>query len=137
MCLRSLEPPSFEKADMIYTELLSITSDQQSLFEAGEFYIVWSSSLKLKKEEDFMKNVEKRVRYKDLAKRGSDLLERISLYRDQHKYHFLLAHAYFNLWENERALRCMDKAIELADGDVDCSKQYMKFRKVIIRQRNF
>jgi len=136
-CYRGSDPPAFEKANLIYSELLKITNDPECFFEAGECYVVWSTHTKLKSEQDPIKGLERRARYKELAGRGIELLNGIPQFGDQHKYHFLLAHGYFNLWENERALKHIDKALDLAKGDIECCKYYLKFRRVVTKQMSY
>ena len=99
-----------------------------------EFLILWSTATKNRRESDPIADMKKRVRYKELADEGIRLLEPLKSMRDEHKFHFLLGQAYFNKWENHKAIEPIDKAIDLAKDEPECASCYQKFRKAVARQ---
>lgn len=125
--------PDYEKADACCTELSKIADAESTKLFIGELYINWSTYIKNKKELDPFKEMERRTKVKDLAKKGIKILLNISSEFGNHKYHYLMAQAFFNQWDTVSAKRYISRAIELAQNDYTSLRKYDSFLAMLTR----
>jgi hypothetical protein len=125
------EFPDFEKADICCRELFEIADQNSTKMFLGEFYISWSTYLKGKKELDPFEEMERRTKVKDLAKKGIRILANLSPEFGNHKYHNLMAQAYFNQWDTENAKKFILRAIDLSQNDKMSLRKYESFLSMV------
>jgi tetratricopeptide (TPR) repeat protein len=132
-CYVSLDIPSFERANTYFSELKQLAFSEDIVKVAlAEFYISWSTALKVKPESDPIKELQRRSSYKRLATEAVEILEDLRQRDDSHRINYLLAQANYNRWDNERALKFIDRAMELASGDIILTQFYSKLRQAIL-----
>jgi hypothetical protein len=136
-CYTNLDKPSFEKAHILFSELEShgINSDELE-FEIGHFYLQWSEHLKFKREIDHLSENIRIMKYRELAVKAINKLERIEKKYYGHNYYYLLAKAYFNNWNNEKASSLINEAIFLAHDKI-AKEVYINFKKCLSRPKDF
>jgi len=127
------EFPDFERGNECCKEILELADQEETIFFVGEFYIVWSSYMKNRKELDPFKEMERRTKVKKLAKQGITILTPLSTQFGNHRYHFLIAQAYFNQWDTINAKRFINRAIELAQTDPSALRKYEIFLASILK----
>lgn len=131
-CHTSLDIPNFYKAKIYYDELShAAEKDEELSWELAEFYIKWSTTMKLRGESDPIKDIKRKVEYKKLARTGLEYLKRVISRKDTHEYYYLRAQGLFNLWENTEANQMINKAISLINQDPNYLHTYSKLRKAI------
>ncbi len=131
-CYLAIEIPNFEKASIYAAKLENIDSESIRVHLA-EFYVRWSTSIKLNRYDDPFEERQRQNRYKDLASKALDILEKI--HSKTHYIFYLFAQSHYNLWEYDDALRWMNKAIETAERQGDFSQTtYNYFRNEIIKK---
>lgn len=134
-CYTSLDIPNYDKGKKYVNELKFFMHENDEIkIEIAEFYISWSTSIKLKGLAlDPIKEIERKSTYKELAQKGINILKTVGPKNKEHKYHYLSALGFFNTWKNENALKSIDKAIELAGFDPKYTHSYKKLRNRIAR----
>jgi hypothetical protein len=139
-CYTSLEVPNYSKAS-IYAEELRNTvlfDDQELKLEIAEFYVSWSTSIKLKRKFDPRQpeEIERQNRYKRLADEAINILDQTM--NRTHRVYYLLAQSYFNKWEYDSALRMINKALDLIEDDLtdySLHTQYTRLKNAIYAKR--
>jgi len=128
-CYVELDIPNFEQAS-VYANELSNIDDVALKIRLAEFYVRWSTSIKMKRCDDPFDERNRQSKYKDLASKALDILDKIEI-RTHHIF-YLIAQSYFNLWEYDDALRMVNKAIDTAEKQGDFSQtSYHYFRNTI------
>ena len=128
-CYVELDIPNFEQASIYANELTNI-DDEALKIQLAEFYVHWSTSIKMKRCDDPFDERLRQSKYKDLASRSLDILDKVKI-RTHHIF-YLIAQGYFNLWEYDDALRMINKAIDTAEKQGDFSQTtYHYFRNTI------
>ncbi len=124
-----LSVPNFEQASVYANELSSI-EDETLKIRLAEFYVRWSTSVKMKRCDDPFEERARQNKYKDLASRALSILNDIQL--RTHQIYCLLAQSQFNLWDYVSAYRLINKAIEMAEKKGDFTQStYYYFRNTI------
>jgi hypothetical protein len=128
-CYMTLEIPNFEKAS-VYANALKGVGEERIQIRLAEFYVRWSTSIKMKRLDDPFEERTRQSNYKDLASQSLAILDKTRT-RTHHVYS-LFAQSYFNLWDYDSALRMINKAIEAAEKQGDYSQStYHYFRRTI------
>lgn len=126
----SLDVPNFSRANIYAHELKSLAKGNQEIrLEVGEFYVKWSTSIKLRQQLDPLKEMLRQQEYKELADQAISLLETVN--PKTHKVYYLLAQSYYNKWEYKSAKRLIDRAIALIDRGSSQYPPYTYFKKEI------
>jgi tetratricopeptide (TPR) repeat protein len=128
-----LAPADYEHADVLASELepASVT-DMGIKFDLAEFYVRWSTSLKVKGELDPIKNMLRTQKYKELAEKAITLLEHTSVIT--YEKYYLLAAAYHNTWDYPQALKAIDGALRLLPKESKLRESYNIFRSDIVKK---
>jgi hypothetical protein len=72
-------------------------------------------------------------RYKELAGKG---LHWLNQEKDKtHEVYYLYAQSFFNQWDYDNALRMIEKAISLCQGDMRYYSSYAYLRNLVLSQR--
>lgn len=139
-CYISLEIPNYKKASIYAKELenTDLFNDQDLQLEIAEFYVSWSTSIKLKRKFDPYQpeEIERQKRYKRLADKAISILNKIP--GRTHKIYYLLAQSYFNKWDYDSALRMIEKALHLIEADLtdySLDTQYTQLKDAIYAKR--
>jgi hypothetical protein len=128
-----LEVPNYEQAHTYARELEHVVrNDKEMKTELGRFYVMWSTALKMKSELDPLKNMVRQQQYKDLADTAIGFLKPLAL--ETAEWHHLLSQAYYNQWENKKALMHIDKAIAALPAGSHGHAQYSRLRRDIARR---
>ncbi len=135
-CYLCLDVPNFEHASTYVTQLESVASDNALRFEIGDFYVRWSISTKMNRDinPDPIEEMLRQQSYKELADRALGILNQIQ--DKTHEVYYRLAQCYFNKWDRVDALRMIDKALDLANGDLRYQTNYSYLRKLILSKKN-
>jgi hypothetical protein len=119
--------PNFEQAHTYATELEEIAEDNPNIkFELAQFYVAWSTAIKMKFELDPIKEMLRQQKYKELADMAIGLLN--SSPRQTHEWHYLMAQSRYNRWDNDAALMHIEKAIQILPKDSHLAANYRRFR---------
>ena len=131
----ALDVPNYEQAYIYARELEELGQiSNESKTELAEFYVSWSTSLKMKKDFDPIREMERQQKYKELADKAIKLLKDDVL--DDHERDRLLAQSHYNLWDYEKALIYVEKAIrELPQGS-HLQAPYQRLRREILKNQN-
>ena len=108
----AVEPPNYDQAYTYACELEEAAGENTEIrWELAQFYVSWSTALKMRFEPDFLKNMERERDYKDHADKAIRLLNKLPA--GSHSWHHLLAQSYFNKWDYDQALGHVEKALQL------------------------
>jgi len=100
----ALEYPNFEQAHSYAKELEDVAKDNlQVKWELAQFYVAWSTALKVRRELDSLKDILRQQKYKELADIAIKFLKETPL--NTHEWHHLLAQSYYNKWDYDSALQ--------------------------------
>lgn len=133
-CYASQAIPNFDKAAVYADQVEVLKIDQDAKIELAKFYTHWSTYLKMKMGGDPFEEQQRQNKYKDLAARALLILENTS--KRSHEIYYLLAHCYYNIWDNKSALKMINRAIEAAEKQGDFSQvSYEKFRERISEKK--
>lgn len=122
--------PNFEQAHTYATELEDIAEENVDIkFELAQFYVAWSTALKLKFELDPLREMLRQQKYKELADTAITLLKAAA--RQSHEWQYLLAQAQFNRWDYDSALLHIDRAINMLPKGSHLGANYRRFREEI------
>jgi hypothetical protein len=134
-CYQRLDVPNYEQINVYVNELNQVAPHEDIVkLKSAEFLIDWSTVVKMKQTPDPIKDLEKRVRYKDLANKGLSYLFALKNKEETHHILYLKAQAYFNLMQNDKALQLADRSIELAQNDPTHKMVYEKLRRAIVKK---
>jgi tetratricopeptide (TPR) repeat protein len=134
-CYVDLSIPNFEQASVYANELTGI-EDEDLKIRLAEFYVRWSTAMKMKRFDDPFEERARQSKYKDLAGHALSILQDVKS-RTHHVY-YLLAQSQFNLWDYVSAARLINKAIETAEKQGDFTQStYYYFRNTINNKSNF
>jgi hypothetical protein len=129
----ALDIPNFEQAHSYARELEDLaTGSKEIKSELAYFYLAWSTALKMKVELDPLREKVRQLKYKELADLAIKLLKDINLSTPE--WHNLLAQAYYNRWDNELALRQIDKAIASLPKQSHLYAPYRRLRGQILKK---
>ena len=129
----ALDIPNFEQAFAYAVELEDMAVNNKEIKkELAQFYIAWSTSLKMKVELDPLKEMVRQQKYKELADAAIKQLKDIAL--GTHEWHHLLAQSYYNRWDNEMALRHIDRALERMSKKDHRYGPYQRLKSEILRK---
>ena len=132
-CYASLEIPKFEKAEQLLTQIQADLKDEMDTdlkIEVARFLVRWSTMLKTKRGIDPFEENRRIFNYKELAQRALRILndiEREISNPQQAKQevpvntaevYYLLAQCHHNLWDNDEAIRMINKAIFIANRNL-------------------
>lgn len=132
----ALQIPNFEQANTYARELEDIAADNKDIkWELASFYVQWSTAVKMKVEIDLLREKVRQLKYKELADLAIKFLKDIDLHT--HEWHFLLAQAYYNRWDNDLALRQIDKAIAALPKESHFYAPYRRLKGLILKKRDF
>lgn len=135
-CYITSTNPRYEEAEIYIEALEKISQNNDSNLELiCEYYIEWSKFVKqFGNRNSKFEEIQRREKYKNLARKALSIANQIKT--DSHKLHYWLSSAYFNVWDNERALSQIDLAIERAqiEGSLDVIN-YENFKKEILLTR--
>ena len=128
-CYLALEIPNYEKASAYANELKGI-KDEKLRVQLAEFYVRWSTSIKMKRYDDPFEERSRQSQYKDLASRALTILNDVK--SRTHQIYYLISQSHFNLWDYVFAYRFINKAIETAEKQGDFTQStYYYFRNTI------
>lgn len=129
----SLDIPNFREANN-YARDLKVTTDENILLVLAEFYVKWSTSIKMQTELDPIKEIYRQQEYKQLADEAIQLLNRIA---GRTHYHFyLMAQSHYNKWNYQSALSWINQAIEALPPNQYYRSPYTRFRKEIMDKQD-
>ena len=113
-CYISMDIPKYDRAKKYVNELKSyLDENDQIKIEIAEFYIGWSTFIKLSPRcIDPIKEMERKNKYKEIALLAIDTLKQVSEDKKDQRYYYLLSHGYFNMWKNHEAHRVINVAIK-------------------------
>lgn len=132
-CYMSLAVPNFNQANVYVEQIEKLPLEDDKLrLEIADFYVRWSTSLKMRRELDPIQEKLRQQRYKELAGKALVVLNQIK--EKTHEAYYLLAHCYHNKWNYESAFRMIETAIRLCKKDPLCYASYVSLRKTIITQ---
>lgn len=133
----ALDIPNFDKASIYIIELeRSMGNDAAFILEIADFYVKWSTSIKLKSEINALDEKVRVRKYKDLADKAIELINRVS--ERTHQTYYLLAQSYFNKWNYDVALEMIDRAIGITrENPRESSASYNRFRKLVLEKQEF
>lgn len=133
----ALEIPNYEQAHSYARELEDASANNKEIkFELAQFYVAWSTALKMKVELDPLKEMLRQQKYKELAETAIMLLKDINL--STHEWYYLLAQCYFNCWDYEKALPNINKAIDALPKQSHLESSYQRlFREIQKKQVYF
>jgi len=133
-CYISLDVPNFNKASAYVGQLEKDLGGVEDVkLEIAEFYVRWSTSIRLKTKYDPLEEASRQKKYKSLASKAINILHTTHTRTSQ--IYYLFAQGYFNMWENKLALGMIDKAIASTSGSSeDYPQSFKDFKKTI--QRN-
>jgi Cdc6-like AAA superfamily ATPase len=121
----ALDTPNFEQAHSYARELEEIAVLSKEIEnEIAQFYVAWSTALKMKVELDPLEEIKRQQKYKELAATAITLLKDVDL--GTHEWHYLLAQSYYNHWDKKLALHHIDKAI----AAIPTGSQYAPYRRL-------
>jgi len=132
----SLDIPNYDQASVYVQQLESFSRDDESLqLQIAEYYTRWSSFIKRNRDmsPDPIQEMLRQQRYKDLAGKALGILERVK--NRTHEVYYLLAQSHFSKWDNESALRMIEKAIQLCEEDPRYHPSYTYLRSLILKQQ--
>ncbi len=133
-CYMSLPVPNFNRAS-VYVEQLSKlpVEDDKLRLEIAEFYVRWSTSLKMRRELDPLQEKLRQQQYKELADKALAVLGEIKT--KTHEVYYWLAHCYNNKWNYSEAFKMIEVAIMESNRDPLCYASYASLRKNIVTQQ--
>jgi tetratricopeptide (TPR) repeat protein len=130
----ALRFPNFEQAHNYAQELENIAEQNVAIKnELAQFYVAWSTAVKITSELDPLKEILRQQKYKELAEKALRLLNQISSH--SHDWHHLMAQSYYNKWDYDRALRHIEKALEILPKNSHLRSPYWKLRGEILKKR--
>jgi len=133
-CYTSFEIPNYSGASAYVSELEKVIQDNEDLkIEIAEFYVKWSTHIKMNRELDPLKEVTRQQRYKDFADNAISILSTVK--NKTHKICYLLAQSYFNKWDYKNAFTMINKAITPINQDPRYYSSYAHLRKLILRKQ--
>ncbi len=156
-CYASLSIPKFEKTSLLIEQITEndggdLKEDVELQLEIIRFYIRWSITVRMQqKVNDVLDENIRQAKYKELAKKALSFLNPLETYVMQnksspkiakiniHEIYYWYAESYFNLWDYEKALKMIDKAIKLAESSSQFISvdEYEGFRNVILSTKDF
>lgn len=155
LCYVSTNIPRFESAENIVSQIQShmgdyLIEDVELQLEIARFYIRWSVTIKSIRGIDPFEENRRQTQYKELARRALDILDTLEIIVNNtsqdkrngevtlHEIHYRISQCYYNLWEYDKALSRINRAIKLASGYTTPSvTEYMHFKNNISRTRDF
>jgi GTPase SAR1 family protein len=130
----ALEFPNFEQAHSFARELEEFaTGNVQIKFELAQFYVAWSTAVKMKQELDPLKEMLRQQKYKELADEAIKLLNDSP--QETHEWHYLMARSYYNKWDYDSALRQIETAIQRLPKGSHLATPYAGLRGEILNKR--
>jgi GTPase SAR1 family protein len=115
-CYMKLDIPKYESAESYAAALEDGTKDDSELLLLlAEFYTDWSSQVKSQRELDPLDEMVRQQRYKQLAERALSLLDLVPGQARDDRYYHLCARCYFNKWNYGKALKMIERAMEVSD----------------------
>lgn len=135
-CYMTLDIPTYDEASIYVNELKDCveSNDIDTKLEMAEFYVKWSTFIKLKRDADPIREIVRQQQYKELANKAISILN--SIKNKTHKFYYLFAHSYFNLWDYENSLKMIENAIELIEENPAYYSTYTYLRKLILSKKS-
>lgn len=127
-------PPNFASANVYVNELEKL-NDDDTLTDLAEFYVNWSTNIRMRVDPDPIRELTRREEYKRLADQAIEFLQLIKIPNHRHRY--LLAQSYYNKWDTEKAITLIDQAIDSAKEDPYTRSSYLTFRAEVISKQQF
>jgi hypothetical protein len=132
----ALEIPNFEQAHSYARELEGVSAKSKEIrAELAQFYVAWSTALKMKVELDPLKEMVRQQKYKELADAAITLLKIDDL--GTHEWHHLMAQSYYNRWDYESALLHVNQAIERLPKESHLYAPYRRLQQEILKKQAF
>jgi len=132
----ALEIPNYEQAHSYARALESASAKNKEIkTELAQFYVAWSTSLKMKVQLDPLKEMLRQQKYKELADIAIMLLKEINL--GTHEWHHLLAQSYFNRWDYESSLHHINEAIEKLPSKSYLRAPYRRLQEEILTKKRY
>ncbi len=135
-CYVDMDIPKFEKGSIYVAQIENTPIEDDKLkLEIAEFYVKWSTSIKIKREvnPDPIIEILRQRRYKELADKALFWLDQVND-KNHHSY-YLLSQSYFNKWDNAKALDAINKAISLCSQDLTQLPLYSYLQNLITKQQ--
>jgi RNA-directed DNA polymerase len=130
----ALEIPNYEQAHSYARELEDASIQNNEIkAELAQFYVAWSTALKMKVDFDPLKEMLRRQKYKELAETAINLLKNIN--QNTHEWYYLMAQSYFNCWDYELALPKINKAIEALPKGSHLESSYQRLQREILKKQ--
>lgn len=130
----ALEIPNFEQAHSYARELEGVSEQSKEIkAELAQFYVAWSTALKIRMELDPLKEIVRQQKYKELANKAITFLNSIAL--GTYEWHYLLAQSYYNLWGYKMALMHVNKAIEMLPENSHFYAPYRRLQREILKKQ--
>ncbi len=153
-CYAESSIPRFESADNLIGQIQFnlgdyLEDDFDFQIEMARFYVRWSASIKNTRGIDRYEENQRRSKYKELAHKALDILVTLESLLNQkkpknisfsrHEIYYRMAECHYNLWDYDRALKMIDKAIALAQDNMNFASEddYRAFRKYIQSTSDF
>lgn len=135
-CFISRDIPNYSGARKYVSHLQEIAIDDDNVkLEIAEFYIRWSTSIKISgRQLDPIKEIERTAKYKELANDGIKILKKIDRDNKTAKYYYLAAQANFNIWKNDTAQQMVNKALSLVGENSGDNHAFMRLKRAILRK---
>jgi hypothetical protein len=130
--LSSKDDPDFNQAN-IYAIELKNAKDENVLSDVAEFYVKWSTFIKMRTELDPIREMLRQQEYKEKADIAIDILKKID--GKEHKYYYLLAQCYYNKWEYDIAINYINSAIAMLPEDSYQLGPYTFFKNDITKKK--
>ncbi len=156
LCYAAVNMPRFENAEDIVTQVRShlgdyLEEDIAFQLDIARFYIRWSISIKLTIGLDPFEENMRQANYKELAEKALEIL--IPLEKilrkphppenyssvNLHEVYYRMSQCYYNLWDNDAALKSINHAIRLVQPSSSTLivLEYKKFRTTISGTRDY
>ncbi len=130
----ALEIPNFEQAHGYARELEAVSAQSKEIkAELAQFYVAWSTALKMKVELDPLKEMLRQQKYKELADTAITLLNSIA--SGTYEWHHLLAQSYYNRWDYGQALLHVNEAIAGLPKDSHLYAPYRRLHREILKKQ--
>lgn len=134
-CYMSLDIPKYEAAELYVRQVGDYAAEDPDLaILLAEYYMDWSTSLKLGRELDLLDEKLRQQQYKDLASKALEVLELVPANRVTDRYYYMCAQCFYNKWQYDEALRLIDQAIAITDAP----QVYEKFRaRILLKKQTY
>lgn len=130
--LSSLDVPNYNQAGPYALELKNGVNEE-ILFDVAEFYVKWSTAIKMRTELDPIREMQRQQEYKELADLALEVLKKVG--ERGHRYYYLLAQCHYNKWDYDLASNYINSAIALLPSHSYLNEPYNYFKSDISKKR--